>query len=90
MKKTLHKKGLSGAHFQEELLSCSAACIQTLSIPNFYHTHYNSYGFLSNVNLITTFESKDHPLDVTYVESLVNHFSYRKPEYVPAQLLALL
>ena len=35
---------------------------------------YNSYGFLSNVNLITTFESKDHPLDVTYVESLVNHF----------------
>ena len=35
---------------------------------------YNSYGLLSNVNLITTFESKDHPLDVTYVESLVNHF----------------
>lgn len=35
---------------------------------------YISHGYIPGVNLITTFETKNHPLDVTYVETLINHF----------------
>ena len=35
---------------------------------------YTSHGYIPGVNMITTFESKDHPLDINYVETLVNHF----------------
>jgi hypothetical protein len=35
---------------------------------------YTSHGYIPGVNFITTFETMDHPLDINYIESLVNHF----------------
>lgn len=35
---------------------------------------YTSHNCIPGVNLITTFETKNHPLDVTYIEMLIDHF----------------
>ncbi len=34
---------------------------------------YISHGFLPGVNLISTFETREHPLDIQYVESLIEY-----------------
>lgn len=35
---------------------------------------YTSHGFIPGINLITTFETKEHPLDIRYVETLIRHY----------------
>lgn len=35
---------------------------------------YNMAGYMLNVNLIATFESKEHPLDTAWVEKLIEHY----------------
>lgn len=35
---------------------------------------YTSHGIIPTINLITTFETKDEPLDMDYVESLIAHY----------------
>ena len=35
---------------------------------------YNDYGIIPSVNLLTTYETLEHPLDVTIVEMLIKHY----------------
>lgn len=35
---------------------------------------YTSHGYIPGINLITTFETKEHPLDIRYVEALISHY----------------
>ncbi len=35
---------------------------------------YTSNGIIPSINLITTYETKDHPLDMRYVEDIINHY----------------
>lgn len=48
--------------------------------PNYYHTVfsklelYTSYGIIPSIQLITTFETKEHPLSPETVEKIIEHY----------------
>lgn len=35
---------------------------------------YNSFGYIPTINLITTFETKDHPLTIKVIENVIQHY----------------